>query len=149
MEEQPWEFSKAPTGTLTLAGLLGAANLAGATWLWWEIQQIGPYLERTSLAWLAYISPVLWVYGVLFLTVPAVRYFLLGPRNEQVARRNGLRRDQAVYLSRPDARLREKLTFAQGFVRREVLGEGIYDSGKAMLDQRDLDAEDFNRRLES
>jgi len=148
LEEQPWEFSKAPGSTLLMAGGLGVANLLGASWLWLEIQRIGYYLDRLGYGWLAGVAPFLLVYGILFITVPAVRYFLLGSRNEKVNQRNGLRRERSVYLSRPDERLRTKLKFAQQFASRQILGtDSVYDSSKALIDQRDLDGEDFDKRL--
>jgi len=148
LEEQPWEFSKAPSSTLLMAAALGVANLVGAAWLWSEIPRFGYYLERLGYGWLVGVAPFLLIYGILFITVPAVRYALLGPRNEKINQRNGLRRERAVYLSRPDERLRTKLKFAQQFANRKVLGQdSVYDSGKALIDQRDLEGEDFDKRL--
>ncbi len=151
LEEQPWEFSKAPGGTLALAGGLGIANLLGAGFLWLQVERLGPYfLERTGLTWIGLVAPILLVYGVLFLTVPAVRYLFLGGRNTQVSQRNGLRRDQTVFLSRPSPELRAKLVFARQFATRQIVDRDstVYDSGKTTLEQKkDLDAEDFERRL--
>ncbi|WP_218079650.1 hypothetical protein [Anthocerotibacter panamensis] len=153
LEEKPVEFSKAPAGTLTLAGALGVANILGAGFLWLQLQRfeaLDPtFLNRAGLSWISIVTPVLLIYGTLFLLVPTVRYFLLGSKNAQISARNGLRRDQSVYLSRPTPKLREKLVFAQQFATRLVLGkeDTIYDTRKSILDQKDLDAEDFERRL--
>jgi len=150
LEEAPWEFSKAPANTQLLAGGLGVANLLGAAFLGLQVERYGPYLARLDLTWIALVSPFLLVYGVLFLTVPAVRYALLGAKNSKVEARNRLRRERSITLSRPSPALQEKLKFAQQFATRQILSKDstVFDSGKNSLDQKDLDGEDFDRRLQ-
>jgi hypothetical protein len=150
LEEAPWEFSKAPANTQLLAGGLGVANLLGAAFLGLQVERYGPYLARLDLTWIALVSPFLLVYGVLFLTVPAVRYALLGSKNNKVESRNRLRRERSITLSRPSPALQEKLKFAQQFATRQILNKDstVFDSGKNSLDQKDLEGEDFDRRLQ-
>ncbi len=147
LAEKPWEFSKAPQGTLAMAAGLGVLNFIGAGFLATVIADLS--LEATSLAWIPWISPILLIYGTLFLLVPAVRYALLGGRNAKVQARNQTRAQRTKILSQASSGLRAKLAFARQFMQQQILdrNQTIYDSGQSVLDQKDLEGEDFDRKL--
>lgn len=108
-----------------------------------------------SNAFLAFIYPLigfLFLYGTLFLAVPAVRWLALQIRNQGVERRNRIRQLWREQLKRPTEALLRKLNFARRFRRQEVVSESdtIYSTDRDLIEQRDyrLDEPAFRTLLE-
>ncbi|MGA7954785.1 MAG: hypothetical protein WCA07_14825 [Gloeobacterales cyanobacterium] len=148
--EKPWKFSEADGTTLLWAGLLGVANFLGAWFLAFQLDQIPAELGG-YLGWVEAIMPFLLAYGTLFLAIPAYRYFTLGSKNIALEKRNAFRANRVKVLKSPDAKLQKKIAWAKQFTRKQVIGKEdvIYSTDRDMLDQKDLDMDDFDRKLKS
>lgn len=150
LEEQPWKFSKATSGQLTLAMFFGLANFLGAWFLYLFIRP-----EQWVAAGVAFISPLLGllvIYGTLFLAVPGIRWLVLQRRNRNVDKRNILRQSWLNRLQDPSEKLLQKLTFARRFARQDIVNpeDTIYSTDKNLIEQRDyeLDRPAFQHLLE-
>ena len=148
--EKPWKFSEADGTTLTWAGLLGVANFLGAWFLGSQLDQISAELGG-YLGWVEAIMPFLLAYGTLFLAIPAYRYFTLGGKNIAVEKRNAFRANRVKVLKSPDTKLQKKIAWAKQFTRKQVIGKEdvIYSTDRDLIDQKDLDMDDFDRKLKS
>jgi hypothetical protein len=148
--EKSWKFSEADGTTLTWAGLLGVANFLGAWFLAFQFDQI-PAEFGGYLGWVEAIMPFLLAYGTLFLAIPAYRYFTLGSKNIAVDKRNAFRANRVKVLKSPDAKLQKKIAWAKQFTRKQVIGKEdvIYSTDRELIDQKDLDMDDFDRKLKS
>jgi hypothetical protein len=148
--EKLWKFSEADGTTLTWAGLLGAVNFLGAWFLAFQLDQIAADLGG-YLGWVEAILPFLLVYGTLFLAIPAYRYFTLGGKNIAVEKRNAFRANRVKALKAPNPKLQQKIAWAKQFVRKQVIGKEdvIYSTDRDLIDQKDLDMDDFDRKLKS
>lgn len=149
LEENLWAFSRASSGQLFLAGGLGALNFVLASILFSLRAQVAIGAAQGS-GILALVNPLisfLMAYGALFLVVPLVRWFTLKRRNTKVTLRNHQREIWLEQLNNPDSVLQDKLAFASGFVRQEIISEEqvIYSTDKDLIEQRDyeLDRPDF------
>jgi cell division protein FtsB len=150
LDEALWRFSRATGGQITLAAGLGILNFLGAWWLWFTLQ--GVYLPA-RLGWIEVLTPLLVLYGTLFLAIPAVRYFVLQQFNQGIRARNDRRAEFARRLREMNAALRKKLAFARQFARKQVIGDDdiIYTTEKNTFEQRDseLDARRFKELEEN
>jgi hypothetical protein len=148
--EKPWKFSEADGTTLTWAGLLGVANFLGAWFLASQLDQISAELGG-YLGWVQAIMPFLLAYGTLFLAIPAYRYFTLGSKNIAVEKRNAFRANRVKVLKSPDTKLQNKIAWAKQFTRKQVIGKEdvIYSTDRDLIDQKDLDMDDFDRKLKN
>ncbi|MFS8856504.1 hypothetical protein NW851_01100 [Synechococcus sp. H55.7] len=153
LQEKPWVFSRATPGQLTLSGGLGVLNFFLAAILYGAREEVAA--AAGSNAFLAFIYPLigfLFLYGTLFLAVPAVRWLALQIRNQGVERRNRIRQLWREQLKRPTEALLRKLNFARRFRRQEVVSESdtIYSTDRDLIEQRDyrLDEPAFRTLLE-
>lgn len=154
LREKPWVFSRATPGQLTLAGGLGVLNFFLAAILYGAREEVAA--AAGSNAFLAFIYPLigfLFLYGTLFLAVPAVRWLTLQIRNQGVERRNRVRQLWREHLQHPTEALLRKLNFARRFRRQEVVPESdtIYSTDRDLIEQRDYRLDDpvFRQLLES
>ncbi|MFS8900612.1 hypothetical protein NW845_04415 [Synechococcus sp. H60.2] len=152
LQEKPWVFSRATPEQLTLAAGLGVLNFFLAAILYGAREEVA---AAGSNAFLAFIYPLigfLFLYGTLFLAVPAVRWLTLQFRNQGVERRNRIRRFWQERLKRPSEVLLRKLDFARRFRRQEVVQEAdtIYSTDRDLIEQRDyrLDEPAFRQLLQ-
>ena len=153
LQEKPWVFSRATPEQLTLAAGLGVLNFFLAAILYGAREEVAA--AAGSNAFLAFIYPLigfLFLYGTLFLAVPAVRWLTLQFRNQGVERRNRIRRFWQERLKRPSEALLRKLDFARRFRRQEVVQEAdtIYSTDRDLIEQRDyrLDEPAFRQLLQ-
>jgi hypothetical protein len=148
--EKLWKFSEADGTTLTWAGLLGVANFLGAWFLASQLDQFSVELGG-YLGWVQAIMPFLLAYGTLFLAIPAYRYFTLGSKNITVEKRNAFRANRVKVLKSPNPKLQQKIAWAKQFTRKQVIGKEdvIYSTDRDLIDQKDLDMDDFDRKLKS
>ena len=153
-QEFPWRFSQASSGQLILAAGLGGINFIGAL-------ALGKLLADGSAAvalggLVAFVQSVYWVllgYGSAFLAIPLIRYFWVQWRNGKIAVRNAARQEEAVRLNQADAKLHDKIAYAQRFASETVIGtENLaYTTEQDLLEQEatqasKIDAE-WQRRL--
>ncbi|PSP19081.1 MAG: hypothetical protein BRC58_01940 [Cyanobacteria bacterium QS_8_64_29] len=158
LKEQPWRFSEAGRGQLVGAIGLGGLNLVLALMLGSLLQ--GPNAAAIAQAggFLAFIQSIyglLLAYAISFLAVPLGRYYWIRWRNRSIEANNQMRAQRAQALNRPDAALRQKLTYARQFADRQVLAEqeAIYTSDRDLAEQESERAdridEEWRRRLGS
>ncbi len=148
--EKPWKFSEADGTTLTWAGLLGVANFLGAWFLALQFDQISAELGG-YLGWVEAIMPFLLAYGTLFLAIPAYRYFTLGSKNIAVEKRNAFRSNRVRVLKSPTPALQQKMAWAKQFAKKQIIGKEdvIYSTDRDLIEQKDLDMDDFDQKLKS
>ncbi len=154
LEERPVPFSNAEGGQLFLAGALGLVNLGGAAYLGSLLSQIpaGVRLDG-DLALIQSAFPLLLIYAVAYLAVPALRFVNVQASNALIGQRNDNRRAWRDALRRGDDRLRRRLDSAG--MRRQKLRlvreeEVAYDSAKNLAEQtveQQPALDDFDRRL--
>jgi hypothetical protein len=107
------------------------------------------------LAFIQSIYGLLLAYAIGFLAVPLGRYYWIRWRNRSIEANNQMRAQRAQALNRPDAALRQKLTYARQFADRQVLAEqeAIYTSDRDLAEQESERAdridEEWRRRLGS
>ncbi len=142
LQEKAWQFSKAPQGKIALAIGLGVFYLVAALYL-------GSLLGRLALAsgFLGLLKAaygLLLGYAVLFLSTPAVRYFVLQYLNGGISDRNQKRAAIAEQLRQPSATLREKLEFASTFATKQ---EVIDQNNLAYTTEQDLADHEYAKIL--
>lgn len=150
LRENIWEFSRAGSGQLMLAGGLGVVNL----FLWLIVAPNAPILAAelgVGAGLIGFGITALLAYAVLFLAVPTVRWFTLKQRNIGVESRNTQRQTLATSLQKPDAELARKLEFAQQFADEEIVSgdRTIYTTETDLADQQASELEQFDQRLRS
>ena len=93
LQELPESFSVAPPAQLTMAGLLGAANLVGVLYLGGLLSSSARYYGSAAalVATLRRLYPALLAYGVGFVALPAARSVRVRRRNRRIEARNALR----------------------------------------------------------
>ena len=138
LQEKLWRFSQATSGQIMLAVGLGTVNLILALVL-------GSLLQDGAIAsqiggLVAFVASIYWLllgYGVLFLTIPLIRYFWIQGRNPKIIARNQSRQQRACALSQPDNSLRQKISYASQFAQQKVIGDGdiTYTTETDLLDQ--------------
>ncbi|NEP46322.1 MAG: hypothetical protein F6K35_46845 [Okeania sp. SIO2H7] len=154
LKEQSWRFSEANSGQLILAAGLGAVNLVGALMLGSLLSDPQVALKIGGLvAFVDAIYPLLFAYGISFLTVPLVRYFWIQWRNQKLDRRNEMRENRLLVFSEPERKLQMKIAYASQFAAENVIGgeDLAYTTERELLDQEaergdKIDAE-WQRRL--
>lgn len=154
LQEHPWRFSKATSGQLWAAGLLGLVNAGLAV----AVGLMLPDLSATGMGFLVFVGqiyPLLLVYGLGFLAIPLVRWQVLKWRDRGVNHRNQQRQVLGQALAAPTTALRTKLAYAQQFVTQNQLKpeNAAYTTESDLIEQEiehqdQLDAE-WQRRLSS
>ena len=146
LQEKIWKFSQAPQGKIALAIGLGVFYLVGALYLG---NLLGNPRLAASLAggFLGFVKAAyvfLLGYAVLFLSTPAVRYFVLQYLNGGISDRNQKRVANADKLSQPSTTLREKLNFARTFATKQ---EVIDQDNLAYTTEQDLADQEYTKML--
>ncbi|KAA8498055.1 Uncharacterized protein FVE85_5640 [Porphyridium purpureum] len=160
LEERPTQFSLATAGQKFAAGALGIANFLG-------ILKLGSLLAdprvlaspslREYLPFIQGLYPLLGLYALIFVCVPAIRYFLLGRKNSAVEARNEWRRQGRELLqfalegSGTDVGdLRAKLRSAKNYSIQpsRIDRRNSYRTDRALSETGDQFA-DFDRRMRS
>jgi len=153
LQELPLRFSAASSGQIILSAGLGALNFVGALVL-------GRLLADGAAAQLggivAFAQGIYWLllgYGAAFLSIPLVRYFWIGWRNQKISDRNSKRQARTLQLASADAALKQKIAYARQFAAKTVIGKDdvVYTTESDLLDQEaersaQIDAE-WQRRL--
>ena len=146
LQEKIWKFSQAPQGKIALAIGLGVFYLVGALYLG---NLLGNPRLAASLAggFLGFVKAAyvfLLGYAVLFLSTPAVRYFVLQYLNGGISDRNQKRVANAEKLSQPSTTLSEKLNFARTFATKQ---EVIDQDNLAYTTEQDLADQEYTKML--
>lgn len=147
LQEKPWVFSQAPSGQRALAAGLGVLNFFLAFLLFILRGDVAAgAMEGSGLAaaLLGFVNPlvgILLAYGLMFVTVPLVRWAVLKGRNKKVESRNEFRSQWADRVTEPTTSLAQKLEFADSLSREEIVREEdtIYSTDKDLIEQRDYD----------
>lgn len=155
LQEKPWRFSAASSGQILLSIGLGALNIILALVLYSLLQdpqtaQIGGIVE--------FVSSIYWFlagYGVVFLSLPGVRYFWIQRKNAKIEARNQERQQRVQILQQAKESLRKKIAYARQFARENILKESdlAYSTETNLLEQNLINADkidrEWQRRLES
>ncbi|ERN40674.1 hypothetical protein KR51_00026580 [Rubidibacter lacunae KORDI 51-2] len=155
-EEHRWRFSQASMAQLSWAGGLGGLYLVLAFVLG-DLIQSNPELAA-GIRFIAFVDsllPLILIYGIAYLAVPAVRYLWIQWRNQKIRLGNLKRADRALQLAEPSPELQAKLDFARQFAARTVVDRNnlAYTSERDLLEQENehsdaIDAE-WQRRLDA
>lgn len=156
LEEKPWHFSQASGNQLTMAAGLGVLNIVLAFILGNMLQDGAIAAELGGIV--AFVESILYLlfgYGVLYLTVPLIRYFWIQGRNPKIKQRNQDREQRASALNQANQSLRQKIAYASQFAQQKVIGDRdlAYTTEDELIDQNIRNAEkldqDWEKRLES
>ena len=147
LQEKIWKFSQAPQGKIALSIGLGVFYLVSALVLSNLLQN--PRLATTldSGGFLGLVNAsmgFLLGYAVLFLSTPAVRYFVLQFLNGGIRDRNQKRSVNAQKIQNPSADLKEKLDFARTFATKQ---EVIDQNNLAYTTEEDLADQEYKKML--
>jgi hypothetical protein len=142
LQEKIWKFSQAPQGKIALAIGLGVFYLVAALYLGSLLGKLKIASGLLGLIKAAY--GFLLGYAVLFLSTPAVRYFVLQYLNSGIGDRNQKRAAFADKLQKPSATLREKLDFARTFATKQ---EVIDQNNLAYTTEQDLADQEYAKML--
>ena len=150
LQEKLWKFSQASQGKIALAIGLGVFYLVAALYL--NSLLANPKLVGVALSgfWgliLGFVKvaqPLLLGYAVLFLSTPAVRYFVLQFLNKGIGDRNQKRSVNAEKIQNPSSTLREKLDFAKTFAMKQ---EAIDQDNLAYTTEQDLADQEYAKML--
>jgi len=150
--EKEVPFSNAEPGQLLAAAALGVANFVGVGYLGSLLAQVPAGASLPGVIGLAAsLYPLLSLYAVAYVAVPAVRYVLLGQRNAQIEARNSARRVWRDALRGGSEGLKKRLGSARqraGKVRVVKESDLAFDSAKPLAEQpTDAEADDWERRL--
>lgn len=155
LKEKLWSFSEAKSGQLMLAGGLGVFNLVGAIILGNLLQDQALVASLGGLvAFVDLIYPILLLYGVGFLVVPAIRYFWIQGRNAKIEKRNSNRQERAIALNQADETVLKKINYARQFANQTIVEQKnlAYTTEQDLVEQEleqsdKIDAE-WQRRLD-
>jgi len=152
--EKQEPFSNAEPGQLFAAGALGVANFVGVGYLGSLLAQLPAGAVLPGVIGLAAsLYPLLSLYAVAYVAVPAVRFVLLGRSNAQIEERNSARRVWRDALRAGGGGLTKRLGSARqraGKVRVVKESDLAFDSAKDLAEQpTDAEADDWERRLNS
>jgi hypothetical protein len=143
--EDLWKFSQAGSGKIALSIGLGVFYFVGALILGGLLRD--PRLAYQLTGFLGFVSAAygfLLGYAVLFLSVPLVRYFVLGALNSKIGDRNQKRIARKEQLLQPTAQLQEKLAFA----RQLAIAQEVIDANNlAYTTETDLDDQEYAKML--
>lgn len=132
VEERKQDFSSIPRERLTPIISLAVLNFFGSLYFWSVCVSAGQPFAHFSLFFL------LALYATLFLTIPAIRWFVIGARNKRIAERNALARVYEEKLGAPDPHLVAKLEDAEELRRMDhkmTTEQIVYTTNKDYLEQ--------------
>ncbi|MGC1248092.1 MAG: hypothetical protein WA865_17900 [Spirulinaceae cyanobacterium] len=154
LKELPWRFSEATSGQTMFAVILGSANFILALVLGSMLRS--PDLAIQSIGLIAFVNSIYWFllgYGIAFLGIPLIRYFLLQRKNSRIEKRSLQRQELAIALNEATPQLQKKLAFARKFAANKAITQNdlAYSTEKDLLEQ-DLEQADkidaeWQRRL--
>ncbi|KAL7469457.1 hypothetical protein ACHAXS_009705 [Conticribra weissflogii] len=159
LQEREYKFSLASSFQTILAGLLGVVNLGGALYLGNIFGQYALYGVRlpSYMGALQSFFPLLLGYAVLFNTIPLVRNIWIQRQNEQIRKRNAVRKSWRNLVEEKAGNIRRKLMAAARMGKRmKQLGAGgrrdiVFDTKKEFAEvekKRETDAmKDFDELL--
>ncbi|MBE9032075.1 hypothetical protein IQ266_20255 [filamentous cyanobacterium LEGE 11480] len=132
LEEKPWQFTQATTGQVTIAIILGIVLLVLGVMLQGMLATAGAVSGLIQA-----IALLALVYGIIYLAIPAGRYFWLQRQNQQIAARNQQRQDQAAQLDRVSPEIQHKLDFAKQFAAETIIRKQdlIYTTEEDLMPQ--------------
>ncbi len=136
LKEFDWEFTRVPTSSLVPVFILAGLNFFGSFFLTTHTATV-PILHAFAglIHWL-------FLYGLLFLIVPAVRYGVLKWLNAGIDKRNTERSKYADAMRNPPANVLKKLAEAKHYrigEKRIRKDDVVYTTDKDVMDQ------DFNQ----
>lgn len=137
-KEKLWQFSRATSGQLTLAGGLGAVNIIAAVVLGSMLQGGKVAAQLGGLVgFVGSIYGLLLAYGIGFLAIPLVRYLWIQMKNQGISDRNNQRQKVAGQLNQADAKVKAKINFAQQFAAQNIISSEdlAYTTETDLLDQ--------------
>jgi hypothetical protein len=147
LQEKIWKFSQAPQGKIALSIGLGVFYLVSALVLSNLLQNPRLAITLNSGGFLGLVNAsmgFLLGYAVLFLSTPAVRYFVLQYLNGGISDRNQKRSVNAQKLQNPSDALKEKLDFARTFATKQ---EVIDQNNLAYTTEEDLADQEYKKML--
>jgi hypothetical protein len=133
VQEKEWQFTGLSRQALKPVILLAVANLLGAGLFYMLIAMIGGR-HAGDLRLFQFFS----VYGVLFLVIPAVRYFVVQNKNRRIRENNEIAREYEEKIGKPDIDLARKLEEAEQFRRHENAEQSkqiVYRTDQDYLEQ--------------
>lgn len=133
VQEKEWQFTGLSRQALKPVILLAVANLLGAGLFYMLIAMIGGR-HAADLRLFQFFS----IYGVLFLAIPAVRYFVLQKKNQQIRENNEIAREYEEKIGKPDIELAKKLEEAEQHRRHENVEQSkqiVYRTDQDYLEQ--------------
>lgn len=145
LAENLWQFSKAGASSTALSIGLGIFYLGASLFLGFLLSSPAVKLALTGLLGLINASyNFLLGYAILFLTIPAVRYFLIQFWNAKIQERNRWRQLQAELLSEKPEPIRNKWQFAKKLV---IAPEEIKESQLLYTTEEDLITQELRHLL--
>ena len=155
LTEEEIPFSVATGFNKVLAGGLGVVNLGGALYLGNMLAQItaAGYTLPGGYGTVAALYPFLLGYAVLFNVIPVVRNFWIQRENDEIRKRNSMRKKWRQVASSSFGKLQQKMAAAKKLaVKQKGLGSSnqdiIYDTSSSIeevtsqKEQTDLSAFD-------
>jgi hypothetical protein len=145
LAENLWQFSKAGASSTALSIGLGIFYLGASLFLGFLLSSPAVKLALTGLLGLINASyNFLLGYAILFLTIPAVRYFLIQFWNAKIQERNRWRQLQAELLREKPEPIRNKWQFAKKLV---IAPEEIKESQLLYTTEEDLITQELRHLL--
>ncbi len=156
LRERLYKFSEASSSQIMLSIGLGALNFILALVL-------GSFLKDPSIVeqfggFIAFINSIYWLllgYGIAFLGVPLIRYFVVQWKNNKIEARNSKRRERNTVLQHKDETIQHKLNYANQFANQAIIQQSdiTYTTEKDILEQEieqaDKIDEDWQKRLDA
>lgn len=137
-KEKLWQFSRATSGQLVLAGGLGAVNIIAAIVLG-SLLQGGRVAAQLGglVGFVGSIYGLLLAYGIGFLAIPLVRYLWIQIKNKGISDRNNQRQKVASLLNQANDNVKAKIAFAQQFAAQNIISSEdlAYTTETDLLDQ--------------
>ncbi len=155
LKEKTWRFSLASSGQIMGAIGLGSVNLIGALMLGSLLKspEIAGYLTG-FLGFVYVIYPVLLIYGVVFLTIPLIRYFWVQWKNQKINIRNTTRKNRVNILAEDNSIIQKKLNYARQFAKKTVINKDdlAYTTETDLLEQEEQNSDkidvEWQKRLD-
>lgn len=133
LKEDLWQFSRASSGQLWMAGGFGVALFVLSLVLLGLLQD-----PAVNLPAIVHVLPLTGLgYSVLYLAIPAIRYGWLRWRNGLIAERNRKRQNRAMVVNQPSNKLKRKLEAAKQLASGVVVTPDklVYTTEEDLLDQ--------------
>jgi len=149
-EEETYKFSLATQAQRGMVVALGLFNFVGVVVLSRLVMDPVIIMKKAELvAAVVGILPPLQVYALAFFAIPAIRWVVVSRRNAAIEARNQARLEASKDVARPGKLLAAKLEAAKRSADQRTVSaaDSVYSSAKDLIDAKDSEAEDFERRL--